>query len=95
MTSYRRHNAGGELTYRGLEVLSLAAQGLTNAQIGRTLLLSPLTVKTHLKWVYAKLQSSNRAHAVFLALRNGLIAWEYGLSGWAVVPVTNTVRRVA
>jgi PAS domain S-box-containing protein len=61
------------LTTRELEILRLAAQGLTAPQIAAELFLSPATVSTHLKNVYAKYGVSDRASAVAKALREGLI----------------------
>ena len=61
------------LTTRELEVLRLAAQGQTAPQIAAELFLSPATVSTHLKNVYAKYGVSDRASAVAKALREGLI----------------------
>jgi PAS domain S-box-containing protein len=61
------------LTPRELEVLRLAARGQTAPQIAAELFLSPSTVSTHLKNVYAKYGVSDRASAVAKALREGLI----------------------
>lgn len=61
------------LTQRQLDVLELAAMGLTTAQIGERLWLSSETVKTHLKQISWRLCSRNRTHAVVIALREGLI----------------------
>jgi DNA-binding CsgD family transcriptional regulator len=68
----RRRESG--LSEREQQVLELTAQGLTNAEIGRKLLLSEETVKSHLRHLLAKLQARNRAHAVALGFRLGLIA---------------------
>lgn len=48
------------LTPAELEVSELAAQGMTNPEIGRRLFVSPRTVETHLSHVYAKLGISSR-----------------------------------
>jgi two-component system nitrate/nitrite response regulator NarL len=71
----QRRNAplGPVLTARELEVLSLAAEGLSSPAIGRSLHLSETTVKTHFAHLYAKLGASNRAAAVATALEQGLI----------------------
>jgi two-component system nitrate/nitrite response regulator NarL len=61
------------LTERELDVLRLAADGLSNADIARRLQLSGTTVKTHLAHVYEKLEVSDRAGAVARALRRGLL----------------------
>src|SRR5205823_11537228 len=51
------------LSEREIEVLSLAADGLTNKQIGEKLFLSPHTIARHLANARAKLGASNRAEA--------------------------------
>ena len=48
------------LTPTELEVSALAAEGLTNPEIGRRLFISPRTVETHLSHVYSKLGISSR-----------------------------------
>jgi two-component system nitrate/nitrite response regulator NarL len=61
------------LSDREREVLGLAAEGLSVAEIGKHLHLSPATVKTHLQRLYEKLGVSDRAAAVATAMRQGLI----------------------
>jgi ATP/maltotriose-dependent transcriptional regulator MalT len=61
------------LTRRELEVLQLAAQGLSGHEIQSRLLVSGSTVKTHFEHIYLKLGVSNRVAAVATALREGLI----------------------
>jgi predicted ATPase/class 3 adenylate cyclase/DNA-binding CsgD family transcriptional regulator len=48
------------LTATETKVVELVAQGLSNEQVARTLLMSPATAKTHLTHIYAKLGASNR-----------------------------------
>ncbi|MFF4359913.1 response regulator [Streptomyces sp. NPDC001604] len=62
-----------DLTEREVEVVRLAAQGLTNRAIAEALFLSEATVKTHLVRIYRKLKAENRAAAVTEAARRGLI----------------------
>jgi ATP/maltotriose-dependent transcriptional regulator MalT len=64
---------GALLTAREIEVLELAAEGTGIAELGEELALSPDTVRTHLKNVYAKLGVHNRMGAVTRAMRLGLI----------------------
>lgn len=70
----RQADLGGRpLSDRELEVLQLAAGGNTGPQIAEQLVVSPETVKTHFAHIYEKLGVSDRAGAVALALRTGLI----------------------
>ncbi|MER6418216.1 response regulator transcription factor [Streptomyces sp. NPDC001137] len=62
-----------DLTGREVEVVRLAAEGLTNRAIAEALFLSEATVKTHLVRIYRKLKVENRAAAVTEAARRGLI----------------------
>jgi DNA-binding NarL/FixJ family response regulator len=61
------------LSARESAVLSLAARGLTNPEIGRELFISEATVKTHLTRACAKLRVSGRTAAVARALEIGAI----------------------
>jgi predicted ATPase/DNA-binding CsgD family transcriptional regulator len=62
-----------DLTTREKEVLRLVAQGLTDAQVASTLVISPRTVNAHLRSIYTKLQLSSRHAAIYFALKHGLI----------------------
>jgi DNA-binding NarL/FixJ family response regulator len=62
------------LTERELEVLQLAAGGLTNREIGRQLSISGRTVQVHLSSVFAKLQVGSRTEAVLYAVRQGWLS---------------------
>ncbi|MDT0166117.1 response regulator transcription factor [Actinotalea sp. AC32] len=64
---------GVELTKRELEVLAGMSHGRSNAQIGAELFLSEDTVKTHARRLFRKLGASDRAQAVAIGLRKGLI----------------------
>lgn len=61
------------LTERELEVLRLAARGLTNKQIGHDLDISDRTVQNHLANIYAKLGVASRTEAVTAALQRGML----------------------
>jgi DNA-binding NarL/FixJ family response regulator len=64
------------LTDRELDVLRLAARGLTNRAIGRELSISHRTVQGHLQSIYGKLGVNSRTEAVTEALRRGWIVVE-------------------
>lgn len=61
------------LTDRELDVLQCVAQGQTNPQIARTLLISMGTVKTHIQHIIAKLGVSDRTQAAVRASELGLL----------------------
>jgi DNA-binding NarL/FixJ family response regulator len=62
------------LTARELEILRLAAQGMTNGQIARELWVTEPTVKFHLTNTYRKLGVANRTEASWYAQVNDLVA---------------------
>jgi DNA-binding CsgD family transcriptional regulator len=62
------------LSARELEVLDLAALGLTNLQIATRLHVTVHAVKFHLAAIYRKLRVSNRTEAVVLRVRTGPLA---------------------
>ncbi|MEV0935183.1 response regulator [Streptomyces phaeochromogenes] len=61
------------LTDREREVMALVAAGLSNAEIGRQLIMSPLTAKTHVSRAMTKLAARDRAQLVVLAYETGLV----------------------
>ncbi|KKD03175.1 response regulator [Streptomyces sp. WM6386] len=61
------------LTEREREVMGLVAAGLSNEEIGRELLMSPLTAKTHVSRAMIKLGARDRAQLVVLAYETGLV----------------------
>lgn len=68
-----RDPQSGALSLREIEVLSGVALGNTNAAIAAELHISQATVKTHLVHIYDKLGVSDRAAAVAVAYRNGVL----------------------
>ena len=64
------------LTEREIEVLELAAKGLTNKAIGQALAISDRTVQGHLANIYGKLGAGSRTEAVTEALKQGWIVLE-------------------
>ena len=61
------------LTSRERHVLHLVAEGYTNAEIAGLLSLAESTVKTHVKRILAKIDARDRAQAVVVAYRGGLM----------------------
>jgi DNA-binding NarL/FixJ family response regulator len=69
-----RPQAGGPaLSAREVEVLEGMSRGKSNAQIGRELYLSEDTVKTHARRMFRKMGAADRAQAVALGFRWGLL----------------------
>ncbi|MFJ2816614.1 response regulator transcription factor [Streptomyces sp. NPDC087294] len=60
------------LTPRETEVCTMLAAGMSNVEIGRSLLLSPATIKDHVSAIYAKLGTANRVRTAILAHRLGM-----------------------
>ncbi|MDR6508233.1 response regulator transcription factor [Arthrobacter oryzae] len=61
------------ITDREREVLGLVGEGLNNAEIAARLFITPLTAKTHVSRIMAKLQVRDRAQLVVLAYETGLV----------------------
>ncbi|GGO62461.1 response regulator [Nonomuraea cavernae] len=64
------------LSARELEILDLVAQGTTNREVAARLFISEATVKSHLLHIYTKLGVNDRAAAVAVAFRRGLLDLE-------------------
>jgi DNA-binding NarL/FixJ family response regulator len=72
----RQSTTAGQLTSRELEVLRLAATGISNPQIAARLQISVNTVKAHIKSILGKLNLENRTQLAAYATRKGLITQE-------------------
>lgn len=62
-----------ELTEREHDILLLVTRGLSNGEIAETLVISPLTAKTHVRNILRKLDCHDRAQLVALAYETGLV----------------------
>ncbi|MEU6853659.1 response regulator transcription factor [Actinacidiphila alni] len=63
----------GQLTEREREVMALVGIGLSNEEIARRLVVSPLTAKTHVSRAMVKLGARDRAQLVVMAYESGLV----------------------
>ena len=70
--SNRPQNPGG-LSNREIEVLSLAARGLTMQQIADRLFIAPKTADAHIQHIYDKINVSTRAAAALWAMQNAVV----------------------
>lgn len=85
MAQLARHSRAAErpvaldrITDREREVLQLVGEGLNNAEIAERLFITPLTAKTHVSRIMAKMMVRDRAQLVVLAYESGLVR-----PGWA------------
>jgi len=62
-----------DLTKREVDVLRLVAQGLSDAQVAQTLVISPRTVNAHLRSIYSKLNITSRTAATHFAIEQRLL----------------------
>lgn len=72
--SFPANSSKYDLSARELEVLSCIMSGLSNKEIAQELVISLSTAKFHVSRILAKLNVSNRAEAVSLALQEGLVS---------------------
>ncbi|GIG87430.1 response regulator [Plantactinospora endophytica] len=63
------------LSARESEILSLVAEGMSNAEVGRRLRMSETTIKTYVSRILAKLDCTNRVQAALLARDAGPTPW--------------------
>ena len=72
VTTPHKTEAGAQLTEREREVLRLLAEGRSNKEIARTLVVSERTVKGHVSNILGKLGLQDRTQAALYAVRHGL-----------------------
>jgi HD-GYP domain-containing protein (c-di-GMP phosphodiesterase class II)/DNA-binding CsgD family transcriptional regulator len=72
----RRSTGPAGLTAREVEVLCLAARGLSNKQIAERLVITRKTAGNHLEHIYTKIAVTNRAEASLYAMKHGLLPEE-------------------
>jgi DNA-binding NarL/FixJ family response regulator len=65
---------GDTLTPREVSVLALVAEGNSNREIGTVLTITEETVKGHIKSILSKLSAHDRAHAVAIGVKRGIIS---------------------
>ena len=72
-TELADHAADDDLTSREIDVLRLIAAGNANKQIADQLSIGEATVKSHVTNILSKLGANDRAHAVTIGLKRGII----------------------
>jgi DNA-binding NarL/FixJ family response regulator len=70
---YVDHRTDTPLSRRESEILQKVAYGASTKEVAHDLGISPHTVKTHLERIFEKLGANDRAQAVAIALRKGLV----------------------
>ena len=69
------------LTPKEVQILTHIAEGNSNKRIANILGISEQTIKNHVSAILRKLNANDRAHAVFIAIRNGLISIQLDQNG--------------
>jgi len=70
------HAADDALTEREIEVLKLIGAGNSNKQIANRLFVGEATIKSHVTNILSKLGANDRAHAVTIGLKRGIIEFD-------------------
>jgi len=89
----KRRGSGDPLSLREREILGLLGAGETGEQIAAALVLSPETIRTHIRNAMTKLGASSRTHAVALALRRGEIEYADNSGGVDTAPNGESEER--
>ena len=69
------------LTPKEVQILTHIAEGNSNKRIANLLGISEQTIKNHVSTILRKLNANDRAHAVFIAIRNGLLSMQIAKDG--------------
>jgi DNA-binding NarL/FixJ family response regulator len=72
-TELAEHAGDDELSIREIEVLRLIAAGNSNKQIADLLNIGETTAKSHVASILSKLSAGDRAHAVMIGIKRGII----------------------
>lgn len=80
-----------ELSEREIEILTLVATGASNKEIAQKLVISPNTVKVHLRNIFAKIEVASRTEATMYAIRAGLIPAPVAESTQTAEPLSTPV----
>jgi DNA-binding NarL/FixJ family response regulator len=83
------------LSAREAEVLDLLHSGMSIPAIALRMYISPSTAKTYVSRLYEKLGAANRAQALMIAYRHGLIQFDYVAAPHGVSAAEGTVAAVA
>jgi len=81
---------GAELSEREHEILRLVATGASNKQIAQQLVISPNTVKVHLRNIFSKIGAASRTEAALYAMREGLVQIAVVETGDRATPAPTT-----
>jgi DNA-binding NarL/FixJ family response regulator len=85
------------LTPKEMQILTHVAEGNSNKRIANILGISEQTIKNHVSAILRKLNANDRAHAVFIAIRNGLITTQldHGAAQRSQQPFMGQARQQA
>lgn len=77
VSKLRERQPRADLTPREFQVLQLLSEGKSNREVGAALSIAEGTVKLHVNNLLAKLEAGNRAEAVTIALKRGILHVDY------------------
>lgn len=89
------HATDDELSEREIEVLQLIATGNSNKQIADRLFVAEATIKSRVTNILSKLGASDRAHAVTIALKRGIIESSHFLPAGIARKIPESMKSVS